>query len=195
MARWTPKDNEAIAPSEQLGRRLFDEPKLSGAPDQKPFAGLRIDHFIEKRGREFSIDRLGRTSIDHKVVAYLKPRCNHVLKERQAKRFDGWAIASAKKLPKDSSWTLHPSGIREKDAGGVVEAWSETDLKQNMYHGHVLMPATVDNRLFAFDIREQFVNVGGVYPIVRPPICERIYKLVVRLLKKARRLSGLTRRN
>ena len=75
MARWNPAD-KPVGANEPIGRRLFDEPLLAGADDQRKFAGLDLRNFEEKRDREFSVDRLGRTGKERAVIKYLNPRAN-----------------------------------------------------------------------------------------------------------------------
>jgi hypothetical protein len=167
MARWEPKDNEPVGAGENIGRRLFDEPKLSGAPDQRPFSGLDIRNFEESRDREFSIDRLGRSSVDKAVVRYLRERAEHhgTTKFQRPKRFDGWAHISARKLIQGMQCALHPSPIRDMDGNGSPVPWSDYDLEQNKYHAHVLIPADMGGDLFAYEIREQFQKFGDVHRI------------------------------
>jgi hypothetical protein len=71
MARWDPPAN--VGDNEHVGRRLFDEPLLVGARDQPSFSGLLLSHF-ETRGDEYLLDRLGKSSVDRRVGAYLMPK-------------------------------------------------------------------------------------------------------------------------
>ena len=74
MARWQPVIDQQIGSNEHLGRRLFDEPSLAGAEDQRPFTGILIDHFLEKRDDgQVSLDRLGQSSVDKRVQNHLLP--------------------------------------------------------------------------------------------------------------------------
>lgn len=182
MARWEPKHNEAIGAGENVGRRLFDEPKLSGAPDQKPFKGLDIRNFEESRDREFSIDRLGKTSVDKAVVRYLRPRAERHggTMFQKPRRFDGWAHISARKLCDGMQWTLLCSPIREMDVDGLPVPWLAADLSQNQYHAHVLMPEAMESALFAYEIREHFGKFGSVYRI--RPLDERPAKVSIKTL-------------
>lgn len=170
MPRWEPKDNERVGVGENVGRRLFDEPKLSGAPDQKPFKGLDLRNFEESRDREFSIDRLGKSSVDKAVIKYLKPRAEHhgSTKFKKARRFDGWAHISARKLCDGKQWAIYSSPVREIEVDGAPMPWVDGDLAQNKYHAHVLMPDAMESDLFAYEIREHFEKFGDVYRI-RPP--------------------------
>jgi hypothetical protein len=100
MARWEPGPSEPIGPAEHVARRIFDEPQLVGATDQKPFAGLLdIRIFEETRGDEFLVDRMGKTSVDKRVKAYLKPLAEAAGQNFQRpKRFDGWATAPSMRV-------------------------------------------------------------------------------------------------
>ena len=63
------------------------------------FSGLDLRHFEEKRDREFSLDRLGRSGIDRAVTGYLTPRAEAAGRQlRPAKTFDGWAVLRARQL-------------------------------------------------------------------------------------------------
>ncbi len=169
MARWIPDDKARVAPNEHVGRRLFDEPKLSGAPDQQPFRGLLVKHFIEKRaGGEFSVDRLGRTGVDKGNVRYLQPRASAAgATFRTPKRFDGWIAGPVQKIATDPPGIDWPvaSCVRTHAAGGEPEPWSDKNLQQNCYHAHVPMPPTLAPYDFALRIREQFLTHGTVYPV------------------------------
>src|SRR5690348_13522018 len=97
MARWNP--SAEVGANEAIGRRLFDEPMLVGARDQKPYAGLVLRHFQEKRSEEFSIDRLGRSNIEPAVLNYLKPRAALAGNNfKPPKSFNGWAVLRARQL-------------------------------------------------------------------------------------------------
>ena len=100
MAPWEPDPSEPLGAAEHVGRRIFDEPQLAGATDQKPFAGLLdIRNFEETRGDEFSVDRMGKTSVDKRVKAYLKPLAEASGRNfHRPKRFDGWATAPSKRV-------------------------------------------------------------------------------------------------
>jgi hypothetical protein len=165
MARWAPDKNDPITGGEQIGRRLFDEPKLAGGPDQKPFKGLEVSHFVETRDPEFSLDRLGRGAIEKAVVRYLTPRAEkHGGTFTKPKRFDGWAYLSAQKL-RTAPWPLHVSQVETKDANGNVLPWSDDDLDQNKFHAHVVIPIDMERDVFALRVREHFADHGGVFSI------------------------------
>jgi hypothetical protein len=166
MARWTPADNEAVAPNEHIARRLFDEPKLSGAPDQKPFHGLLVTNFEETRaGGEFSVDRLGRSNVENAVVRYLAPRAHAAgRKFTKHKAFDGWYVAPARKISPPFVWPLN-SPDRGASPAQAGFPWSDADLEHNRFHAHIQMPSGVSVRDFALQIREQFLAHGKAYPI------------------------------
>jgi hypothetical protein len=71
MARWSPPSNVGL--SEVIGRRLFEDSKLNGVEGNPPFDGIQLNHFIEKRDREVSMDRLGRANIEKSVKTFLVP--------------------------------------------------------------------------------------------------------------------------
>lgn len=156
--RWEPDDQ--VNQSEHVGRRLFDEPMLFGAYDQPQYNGLALRNFEESRGREFSIDRMGKSSCDGRVVRYLELRAeNHGKKFAQPKEFCGWAYIRASKLIRPDTGTplqLIPSPVREGDA-----EWCDQDLEQNRFHAHILMPDNADGEAFALRIRHLLTNPTG----------------------------------
>jgi hypothetical protein len=158
MATWKPKPDDPVGVNEVIGRRLFDEPKLAGAKEQKPFAGLDLRNFTEKRDREFSVDRLGRTGIDAGVLKYLRPRATNAAKRfHPAKRFDGWATLRVRILAKP------PLG----EAVWLVSASPITDVsppEDNIYHAHVALPKGVSPYTSALHLRELFTQYGEVRP-------------------------------
>lgn len=141
-----------------MGRRLFDEPMLAGAENQKQFQGLLLRHFQEKRDREFSLDRLGRSGVDRTVVKYLAPRAEAAgQKLKPAKLFHGWAVIRASLIsnaPTGASMPLTPSPI----AG--------TDLNDNIYHAHATLPEG-DAYSIALHLRHLFTSHGSVLPHVQ----------------------------
>jgi hypothetical protein len=152
MARWTPSAGEAIGANEQLGRRLFDEPLLVGAGDQRDFSGLDLRNFQEKRDNEYSLDRMGKSGIDRSVVSYLLPRATHAgTKYSPAKSFDGWAVIGARRL---------------RQANPKVEFKSSpvsgSGLEENPYHAHAVRPDNLLDIHFALYLRHLFVLHGTV---------------------------------
>ena len=160
MATWQPKSDEAIGKSESLGRRLFDEPMLAGVQNSKPFGGLDLRNFQEKRDREFSLDRLGLTGIDKKVLNYLLPRARAAsTKFKAPKSFDGWVVLRADvvvKPPVGSGFPVHPSPI----AGD--------GLDENKFHAHALLPESAepdDRYRTALHLRHIFGTYGTIHQV------------------------------
>lgn len=153
MARWKPKADEPVGANEAIGRRLFDEPMLIGAQDQRPYAGLNLRHFQETRSREFSVDRLGRAGIEKPVLDYVLLRAEAASKKfTPPKPFHGWAWLKAKEIQqpkKGSPLPVMPSPI----AG--------SELDENLYHGHILLPS-VGDYLQALHLRHLFTTYGEV---------------------------------
>jgi len=160
MAIWQPKSDEGIGKSENLGRRLFDEPMLAGVQSPKLFGGLDLRNFQEKRDREFSLDRLGRTGIDKRVLQYLVPRAKAAsTKFKTPKSFDGWAVLLADvivKPPVGLGFSLHPSPI----AGD--------GLDENNFHAHALLPESIepdDRYRTALHLRHLFGTHGTIHQV------------------------------
>src|SRR4051812_29008518 len=174
MAPWKPKGGDPVGASEVVGRRLFDEPKLVGVQDPKPFAGLALMNFVEKRDPEFSLDRLGRSAPEAGVLTYLQPRAQrHGGRFTHHKTFGGWATLQVKHLLKPPTAALKPPG-----EGG---AWSVTaspisgepePLDNNLYHAHIVLPEG-DSYTNAYRLRELFVERGGVHKLA-PTLPARI---------------------
>lgn len=152
MARWDPPAE--IGNSEHLGRRLFDEPMLVGAADQPSFAGLKLTHFEETRGDEWSLDRLGKSSIDRKVVAYLRPRAELAGRTfRKPKSFDGWAVLPVRELTK----------ARKTPALQVMASPIKNQApNDNIYHAHTLKPQHMEAAYMALHLRHLFATYGAV---------------------------------
>jgi hypothetical protein len=163
MARWNPGDKDPIGPSEYIARRLFDEPRLFGAADQAPLGGLSIHNFLETRSQEFSLDRVGKSSIDKKVIRYLTPRAHHAATTfHDPTRFDGWVALPARALAAkqgDEDWDLFASPDHGPVNGdGQSEPWSDANIQQNLYHAHIVIPANMPSKYFAFCVRERFAK-------------------------------------
>jgi hypothetical protein len=154
MALWKPHSSHPIGQNEHLGRRLFDEPALAGAHDQKPIPRLDLRHFEEKRDGQVSLDRLGRTSVEKAVVGYLRPRCDRAgTRFRPPKAFNGWAVLTARKFgspPAPPGWALTVVASPENGA----------DLDENIYHAHVSTPPNKDNYSMALHLRHLFEAHG-----------------------------------
>ena len=165
MARWIPRSDEVVGPNEHVGRRLFNEPMLAGAQDQKPFAGLDYRHFEEKRDGEVSLDRLGRSSVEKAVVEYLRPRaCGAGTRFHPPKPFNGWIVLKARQFGK-------PPTAQSKYALSVnASPITGSDLDENIYHAHVSTPENVDAYSMALHLRQLFATHGMPAPVdtVRP---------------------------
>lgn len=165
MARWNPPTEE-VGANEQVGRRLFDEPLLAGALDQPPFKGLLLTHFEETRGNEWSLDRLGKSSVDRKVVNYLLPRAKEAARQFHiAKRFDGWVSVRSQELrnpAKGRSLAIVPSPVVSL---GPRE--DENDLATNLYHAHVKKPDDMEPYLMALHLRDLFTRDPRVHEVNR----------------------------
>jgi hypothetical protein len=134
MARWDPPAE--IGNNEHIGRRLFDEPMLVGTADQPAYAGLKLTHFEETRGSEWSLDRLGRSGIDKKVVAYLRPRAESAGETfMKPKSFDGWAVLPVRELTK---------ARRKPTLPVMASPVNDEAPNDNIYHAHTLKPQHMD---------------------------------------------------
>jgi hypothetical protein len=153
MARWSPGANEAIGANEPLGRRLFDEPLLAGAQDQSPPIGLLdIRNFQEKRDREYSLDRLGKTGIDRSVKSFLLDLANDAAtKFSPPKSFNGWAIIRANQFAK-----ANPT------VPCVASRITGEGTRENPYHAHALRPENTAEIHFALQLRHLFNAHGSI---------------------------------
>jgi len=159
MAKWQPESETVVGKNEHLGRRLFDEPMLAGATKQKPFTGLLLRHFEETRDLEFSLDRLGRTSVELAVVRYLMPRVDAAAnKFRPPKAFDGWFVIKAEFLKKPKQGPPFPVTPSPDMRAG---------LDENRYHAHATLPATADTYTNALQLKYLFEQHGKPQPAVR----------------------------
>lgn len=150
MARWNPAD-KPVGTNEPIGRRLFDEPLLAGADDQRKFAGLDLRNFEEKRDREFSVDRLGRTGKERAVIKYLNPRANAAaLKFKPPKRFNGWTVLRAKNF----AVAVHNFPAMPVTASPI----RGDELEENIFHAHLVLPAGKDHYETALHLRHLFSN-------------------------------------
>jgi hypothetical protein len=159
MAQWKPGPDDPVGQNEYIGRRLFDEPLLAGSQSPTQFAGLQLRHFEEKRGREFSLDRLGRGAINKGVQGYLLPRARAAgAKFNPTKQFDGWVTLRVGAL-------LNPPGSPNLRRPESVVASPETGegLEENVYHAHALMPEGLDYYSMALHMRELFTTHGKVH--------------------------------
>lgn len=156
MAKWVPAAD--VEANEPVGRRMFDEPLLVGTAGQPSFRGLLVTHFEEARDDEISVDRLGRTGIDKRVVAFLKPRADLAgEKFRKPKTFNGWAVLPARELRKDRD---NRRGLQI-----VASPITEPAPNDNPYHAHIRRPNEMDSMLAALYLRHLFTTYGKVEPV------------------------------
>src|ERR1700733_10086649 len=160
--RWVPKQGSPIGPKEPIGRRLFDEPALVGAADQKPKETLDYRHFEERRTPiEVSFDRLGERGIDRKVLNFVTPIARRQGKAfRVQKKFDGWAYMPSEQLanpPKGTGFPVIPSPIKYDEPAHV---------EHNPYHAHT---TGQDTHSVALHLQHLFSKHGRVRPCPRDP--------------------------
>jgi hypothetical protein len=153
MARWkAPRDK--VGPNEQVGRRLFDEPLLRGIANQPSFSGIQLNHFLDKRSRDLSLDRMGQSSLDRKVVRFLEPRAKaHGQSFAKPQEFNGWARVAAKEITQPRGGNAMPVLPSPIDAA---------DPKDNPYHAHLERPEAVDPYEAALHLRHVFTTYGSV---------------------------------
>jgi hypothetical protein len=175
MPGWIPKDNAPVGSNEHIGRRLFDEPKLFGATDQRRFDGLELRNFEPTSDREFSVDRVGDSCFNSTAQTYLLPRAVAAGRnEGKSRTFHGWLTVTARTLTLPRSgkvWRIIASPDRGPPADdGSLRTWSYSDLTQNRYHAHVPLPDGMESEYFAHVAREifrkgrPFVAPGAVAP-------------------------------
>jgi len=159
MAKWQPENEAVVGKNEHLGRRLFDEPMLAGATNQKPFSGLLLRHFEETRDLEFSLDRLGRTGVDLSAIRYLVPRADAAAaKLTPIRAFDGWFVIKADYLQRPKHGPAFPVTPSPEMSPG---------LNENRYHAHATLPATADSYTCALHLKYLFEQHGKPQPAVR----------------------------
>jgi hypothetical protein len=153
MALWNAKESTTIGASEHLGRRRFGHPELRGAAGQQEDIVPHWRDFLEKRDRRISIDRLGHSSVDKKVLRYLRP-----LAEEQGKKFKperkflGWSYIRAAQLKlygERKGYEVHASPTAEPD--------------RNDYHAHIVPPDEVDNDHAAAYLCTIFADHGAIH--------------------------------
>jgi hypothetical protein len=154
MAKWQPPSS--VGKNEQVGRRLFDQPVLAGAVDKTPVR-LTLQHFEDSRA-EVSLDRLGQTGVDQRVVRELAPIAVTAAGSfRPPKAFRGWQAIKAEVLqtsPKGIPTSLVASPISETEAAALRQA-------PNKYHAHVVCDVSGPRAyLTALHLRELFENKG-----------------------------------
>jgi hypothetical protein len=180
MPPWAPPKDK-VGDNESVGRRLFDEPKLIGAGGQPDFKGLLLSHFEEGRDDEYSLDRLGQTSVDRRVVNYLTQRATaHGRTFKKQKSFGGWATIKARSLANS------PRPPRLPPTPSPIDDPSPAD---NMYHAHVLKPSGMEPHLMALHLRylfESFGDVHAVRDLENPGVLTQLSQMFGQLWKRAR---------
>lgn len=154
MARWKPPD--IVGLNEYIGRRIFTREELAGAAGQpKPAELYEIVHFEPGEDDEISLDRLGRSSVEPKVVHnYLEARGLFAATRMHKRAFLGWAVARARNLinsprPEFPNLPIHASPL---PSDGVDE------LTENIYHAHIMRPGEIDDYYTALHVREIFLR-------------------------------------
>ena len=154
MAKWKPP--ETVGANKYIGRRLFTREALAGALDQPSPAELyEIVHFEPDRYNELSLDRIGRSSVEPKVLCnYLEPRAMRAATRMHKTAFLGWAVTRARNLansprPEFPNLVVHASPVPREGAD---------DLSENIYHAHVVKPNDIDHYYTALHLREIFLR-------------------------------------
>lgn len=154
MAKWLPGSD--IGANEVIGRRIYEAVKLKGAEGQPEFAGLTVNHFLEKRGNEVSVDRLGRTGVERAIKTHLRPQAIEAGEARARKHaMLGWATVQAKKVPAytEMAFSLTASPIEEPD---------------NPYHAHLSGPAGQSATQIALNLRYLFESPANFENVADP---------------------------
>jgi len=156
MARWKP--DKKIGKHELIGRRLFDEPMLIGYSEEQSFEGLDLRNFEEKRDDETSLDRLGRTGVEKGVKNYLLRRAIAASENFKPKRtFNGWFTVAAHFIEGEQ--------INGKAISLIASPIIDEDLKENIYHAHVVKPDETDSIVMALYLRHLFTKYGKAHPV------------------------------
>jgi hypothetical protein len=180
MAKWNPL-TDPVGKNEPVGRRLFDEPMLKGAADQRTFSGLNLRNFEETRDKQLSLDRMGQTGITRSVKSYLIPRAESAAKKfTPAKQFNGWVVVSAKFLE---------SGYEGKKFPVVASPQDGIDLDRNDYHAHSEIPSDLNSTIAALFVREIFGKRGKLERCEEKPV---LFQVAIETLKKW--LNGILNR-
>jgi hypothetical protein len=184
--RWQPRSGDPIGPKEPIGRRLFEEPTLVGAKDQKPKVFLNYRAFEENRPPyQVSFDRLGEKSRDDKVVDFLVEKAVNQGHSRKPPRdFHGWVHLPAALLTQPRRGTLkfvvEASPIAPDDA---------SDPPHNPYHAHISPPTgasgPTEPMTVALYLQAFFSDYGEVLPYLMPPSNQSIPAARPSLLKRA----------
>ena len=147
MALWKPSN--AIGKHEYIGRRLFEREPLRGAKDQtRPARTYELYHFEEKRDGEVSVDRLGETSVNKQVRAYLNPRGHHAATKLHKRNFAGWAVTKVK--------TLQSPQIAFQIVASPIAGQQDDPLLENAYHAHIEKPDRYNSYEMAVMLKHLF---------------------------------------
>jgi len=184
MAIWTPPPDKPVGANEYVGRRIFARNGLKGAGQQtKPKGAIELYHFEDSRG-DLSLDRLGATSIDKKVVRRLHPLCDDATQKFNPPRpFLGWFSAHVKAIR-----AIRATPPLEVSASPIKDQVGEKD---NPYHSHISTPEKMDPQHFALLVKYAFeqgetiaVESEGTGAIqTSPSILER-FKVILRMFKR-----------
>ena len=82
---WTPTDT--VSDKEFIGRRAFGSRVFT---NEENVLRYRIDVFLDSRGSDLSIDRLGIRKVNDNIVSFLLPLCESMA-SRGRTTFRGWA--------------------------------------------------------------------------------------------------------
>lgn len=136
---------------------MFEEPLLRGAVKQPSFSGIQINHFLEKRGREISLDRMGQSSLDRKVMRFLESRARaHGQNFAKPQEFNGWVRVAAKEI-------TQPRGPGAQNAMPIIPSpIDEPEPNDNPYHAHIERPEALDAYVAALHLRHVFTTNGVV---------------------------------
>lgn len=155
MAPWNAREITVVGNSEVLGRRKFTHPELRGAAGQKrALGGLDTRDFLETRDRAISLDRLGRSGIDRKVINYLLPRAEAQAQSlKPAQEFKGWVCIQAGKLMVATA-TYQFSLVASPVPGA--------ELSENDYHAHISYPVGIEPMFAALLLKDAFERHGSI---------------------------------
>ena len=168
MSRWKPDPNADVGASELLGRRLFDQPQLIGAADQKIVPSLDYRNFEDTRDGQVSLDRLGRANAEAQVIRYLTPRAiaGGEKQNPPAKEFTGWASIQKQRLVAPQKVRIDVRASPDPGTGG--HELSDDDLTENIYHAHVeALDDKTSPYFLALHLKMLFEKYWNIVPGVR----------------------------
>lgn len=117
---------------------------------------------METRGSDLSVDRLGATNVERKVVRKLSPLAIAHADQRQGHlQFDGWVVARAKEITKKRS---------EMQLRIIASRIEGDDRSENPYHAHIEKPSHLEPYVFGCVLRAIFEEHGetGITPPILP---------------------------